>query len=213
MAPPPAGPRVNLGVRPKSGRLLWVESCRTLDGRDRPGAGIEGMKMTRVRLIVFDLDETLVHATEVPFPYAHTFQVGPYFVYVRPFASELIKFCASHFEVAVWSSSSEHYVETVTAELFGTKFPVEFSWAVSKCVQKVDPRSNGYVYVKDLRKAMKHGYSADEIIMIDDSPEKRQRQPRQHLCLQAFSGDPLDTELLGVIERIKVMAEIQSTAA
>lgn len=171
------------------------------------------LKMKRVRLIVFDLDETLVHATEVPLPYPHTFQVGPYFVYARPFASELIKFCASHFEVAVWSSSSERYVETVTEELFGTAFPVVFSWAVSKCVQKIDPKSNGYVYIKDLRKAIKHGYAADEIIMIDDSPEKLQRQPTRHLCLPAFIGDPLDRELLGVIERIKTMAEIRSTAA
>lgn len=166
--------------------------------------------MTRVRLIVFDLDETLVHATEAPLPYVHSFQVGPYFVYVRPFASELIKFSASHFKIAVWSSSSERYVETVTAELFGTTFPVAFSWAASKCVQKVDPRTNGYVYVKDLRKAMKYGYAADEIIMIDDSPEKLQRQPTRHLCLTPFTGDPLDTELLGVIERIKAMAGIQS---
>jgi RNA polymerase II subunit A small phosphatase-like protein len=168
--------------------------------------------MTRVRLIVFDLDETLVHATEAPLPYAHTFQVNPYFVYVRPFASELIKFCASHFDIAVWSSSSERYVETVTAEVFGSTFPVAFSWAVTKCVQKVDPRSNGYVYVKDLRKVMKHGYAADEIIVIDDSPEKLQRQPTRHLCLPAFTGDPSDTELLGVIERVKAMAKIQSSA-
>lgn len=166
-------------------------------------------KMTRVRLIVFDLDETLVHATEVPLLYAPTFQVGPYFVYVRPFASELIKFCASHFELAVWSSSSALYVETVTAELFGTTFPVAFSWGVSKCVQKADPKSNGYVYVKDLRKAMKYGYAADEIIMIDDSPEKLQRQPMRHLCLSAFTGDPLDRDLINVIERVKTMAQIQ----
>jgi RNA polymerase II subunit A small phosphatase-like protein len=167
--------------------------------------------MTRVRLIVFDLDETLVHATEVPLPYAHSFRAGPYFVYVRPFASKLIQFSASHFDVAVWSSSSERYVEAVTAELFGTSFPVAFSWAVSKCVQKVDPRSNGYVYIKDLRKALKHGYAADEIIMIDDSPEKLQRQPARHLCLPAFMGDPLDKELLDVIERIKRMAGMPTT--
>lgn len=163
--------------------------------------------MVKVRLIVFDLDDTLVHATEAALPCPHTFQVGPYFVYVRPFAFDLIRFCASHFEIAVWSSSSERYVEAVTAELFGTTFPVAFSWAVSKCVQKVDAKSNGYVYIKDLRKAMKYGYGADEIIMIDDSPEKLQRQPARHICLSAFTGDPLDTELLGVIERVKAMAE------
>jgi len=168
--------------------------------------------MTRVRLIVFDLDETLVHATAVPLSSPEAFQAEPYFVYVRPFASELIKFCASRFEVAVWSSSSERYVEMVTEKLFGTSYPVAFSWAVSKCVQKVDPKSNGYVYIKDLRKALKHGYAADEIIMIDDSPEKLQRQPTRHLCLSAFTGDPLDRELLDVIERLKAMAALQSAA-
>ena len=168
----------------------------------------KGMNMARVRLIVFDLDETLVHATEVALPCAHSFRIGPYFVYVRPFASDLIRFCASHFDMAVWSTASERYVEIVTAELFGTSYPVAFSWAVSKCVQKVDPKSNGYVYIKDLRKALKHGYAADEIIMIDDSPEKLQRQPTRHLCLTEFTGDPCDTELLGVIERVKAMAEM-----
>jgi RNA polymerase II subunit A small phosphatase-like protein len=173
---------------------------------------MKGRNMAQVRLIVFDLDETLVHATETALQHAHTFQVGPYFVYVRPFAFELIRFCASHFKIAVWSSSSQHYVEAVTAELFGTSFPVAFSWAVSKCVQKVDAKSNGYVYIKDLRKALKYGYGADEIIMIDDSPEKLQRQPARHLCLSAFTGDPLDAELLAVIEHVKAMAGIQSTA-
>jgi RNA polymerase II subunit A small phosphatase-like protein len=172
---------------------------------------VKDMNMARVRLIVFDLDETLVHATEVALPFAHSFRVGPYFVYVRPFATDLIRFCASHFAIAVWSSSSERYVETVTAELFGTSFPVAFSWAVSKCVQKVDPKCNGYVYIKDLRKALKHGYAADEIIMIDDSPEKLQRQPTRHLCLSAFTGDPADKELLNVIERVKAMADMRST--
>jgi RNA polymerase II subunit A small phosphatase-like protein len=166
--------------------------------------------MTKVRLIVFDLDETLVHATEVPLAYPHAFQVGPYYVYVRPFATELIALSASHFDVAVWSSSSERYVEAVTAELFGTQFPAVFSWAVSKCIQKVDPRSNGYVYIKDLRKALKHGYAVDEIVMIDDSPEKLQRQPARHLCLPAFTGDPLDKDLLDVIERIKAMVKTPS---
>ena len=165
------------------------------------------MNSMKVRLAVFDLDETLVHATEAPLPHPHSFKVGPYFVYVRPFASELIRTSASWFDVAVWSSSSEQYVEAVTAELFGTPYPVKFSWSVSKCVQKVDPRRNGYVYVKDLRKVMKYGYAVDEIIMIDDSPEKLQRQPARHLCLSAFTGDPSDKELLIVMERLKSMAE------
>jgi len=158
-----------------------------------------------IRLVVFDLDETLVHATQVPLAHIHDFQAGSYFVYVRPFASELIKVSASRFDIAVWSSSSEQYVEAVTAALFGQSAPLKFSWSVSRCVQKVDPKSHGYVYVKDLRKVMKHGYTVDEIIMLDDSPEKLQRQPTRHLGVPAFSGDPADTALLDMIERIKAL--------
>jgi RNA polymerase II subunit A small phosphatase-like protein len=165
------------------------------------------MNKTKVKLVVFDLDETLVHATEAALPHPHNFKVGPYFVYVRPFALELIRASASWFDVAVWSSSSKEYVEAVTVELFGTPYPVKFSWSVSKCVQKVDSRTNGYVYVKDLRKVMKYGYAVDEIVMIDDSPEKLQRQPARYLCLSAFNGDPSDKELLIVMERLKTMAE------
>jgi len=156
-----------------------------------------------IRLIVFDLDETLVHATAVPLPHPCDFRVDDYGVHVRPFASELIGFCASRCAVGVWSSADARYVEAVTERLFGAAAPVQFSWSVSKCVQRIDPKSNGYVYVKDLRRLMKHGYAVDEILMLDDSPEKLQRQPARHLHVPPFTGDPGDAALLDVIERVR----------
>ena len=156
----------------------------------------------RVRLVLFDLDETLVHATEEPLNWVHSFEVPPYFIYVRPFAEELIRFCAQRFDIAVWSSSSEKYVEAVTSKLFGHEFPIQFSWAINRCVQKVDPRTNGYAYIKDLRRAQKHGYTVEEIRMIDDSPEKLQRQPGRHLHIAPFTGNQSDRELLSVIEKL-----------
>jgi RNA polymerase II subunit A small phosphatase-like protein len=156
-----------------------------------------------IRLIVFDLDETLVHATEVPLPHPCDFQVGAYGVHVRPFASELIDFCASRCDVGVWSSAGGRYVEAVTERLFGAAVPVQFSWSVAKCVQRIDPKSNGYVYVKDLRRLMKHGYAVDEILMLDDSPGKLQRQPANHVHVPAFMGDLGDDALLDVIERVR----------
>lgn len=158
-----------------------------------------------IQLVIFDLDETLVHATEVPLSHARDFQLGRYFVYVRPFASELIKVSASRFDIAVWSSSSQQYVEAVSTALFGQSAPLKFLWSVSRCVQKADPKSRGYVYVKDLRRVMKHGYTVDQIIMLDDSPEKLQRQPAQHLCVPAFLGDPDDRALLDIIGRIEAL--------
>jgi carboxy-terminal domain RNA polymerase II polypeptide A small phosphatase len=57
------------------------------------------------RLIIFDLDETLVHATERDLGYSCDFEVAPYRVYCRPYVQELLEFAGNRFDVAVWSSS------------------------------------------------------------------------------------------------------------
>ena len=157
------------------------------------------------RLVIFDLDETLVHATNERLASVPDFEFSPYFVYIRPFARDLLQYAADNFDIAVWSSSSKAYVEAVTEHVFGNRYPTKFSWAENRCVQKVDPRTNGYVYIKDLRKVQKHGYSVNEIVMIDDSPEKLQRQPRSHLGITPFLGDVNDSALLSVLEKLKAI--------
>jgi len=150
------------------------------------------------KLIIFDLDETLVHATETRLPSAPDFEVGPYFVHIRPFCDDLLIAVAERYDIAVWSSSSERYVVEVAKRIFGEKYPIKFAWSLEKCVQKVDPRSNSYVYIKDLRKVQRHGYQLEEIIIVDDSPEKIARQPRNHLQVKAFHGESDDTCLLEI---------------
>jgi RNA polymerase II subunit A small phosphatase-like protein len=69
-------------------------------------------------------------------------------------------------------------------------------------VQRVDPKSNGYVYIKDLRKLQKFGYSIDEITMVDDSPEKLVRQPRNHVHIAPFTGAKDDQSLLDLADKL-----------
>lgn len=158
------------------------------------------------KLLIFDLDETLVHAVSEPLEYDYHFEVGPYKVYLRPHVKQLLDYCSQNFDIAVWSSSSEKYVESVVENVFGEKYPLKFSWAVNRCVQKPDPSTNNYVYIKDLRKVRSQGYLTEQILIVDDSPEKVQRQPKNLIRIQAFEGDSTDTELLSLIERLKSYA-------
>jgi len=160
------------------------------------------------RLIIFDLDETLVHATERDLGYPCDFEVPPYRVYLRPYVQELVEFAGSRFDIAVWSSSSDAYVSEVVDRLFSNVRP-KFAWSVSRCVQRIDTRSNGYVYVKDLRKVQKFGYSTDEILIVDDSPEKISRQPKCHIHVEPFHGSRDDAELLRVM---RVLEEFECAA-
>ncbi|WP_428001929.1 HAD family hydrolase [Acidovorax sp.] len=156
------------------------------------------------KLVIFDLDETLVHATQVPLAGVHDMEVPPYFVYQRPFVHELLGFAFEFFDVGVWSSSSKEYVAAVTEHLF-SNYPLKFAWSVEKCVQRPDPRTNGYVYIKDLRKLQSLGFKPERITIIDDSPEKVQRQPRSHLPVKPFTGDFQDSELLEIKSALQSM--------
>jgi RNA polymerase II subunit A small phosphatase-like protein len=149
------------------------------------------------KLLIFDLDETLVHASKRELGRPADILCPPYFVYKRPFINELLAKLSPEYDFAVWSSSSPEYVNFLVPALFGS-FRIEFAWASDRCVQRVDLRSNGYVYIKDLRKVQKFGYALDQVTILDDSPEKIVRQPRNHVLVSPFDGDEKDEKLLEI---------------
>ncbi|WP_308920968.1 HAD family hydrolase [Janthinobacterium sp. J1-1] len=157
--------------------------------------------MTR-KLLIFDLDETLVHASTAQLAQAADFACGPYLVYQRPYLHELLRAMQPYYDFAVWSSSSRAYVDAVVAQVFGSEFELKFAWSVERCVQRVDVQANGYVYIKDLRKVQGQGYAVEDITMLDDSPEKIARQPRNHFRVKPYLGQLDDRELLVVAEEL-----------
>ena len=156
------------------------------------------------RLLIFDLDETLVHASREPLAEPPEFIVEPYSVYVRPHLKPLLAFAQERFDLAVWSSASKDYVDRVSQKVFGDT-PLRFVWSVDRCVQRPDPQTNSYVYIKDLRKVQGQGYPLELVTLVDDSPEKVRRQPRNHVRITPFKGDPRDTELLALQSKLAAM--------
>jgi hypothetical protein len=71
----------------------------------------------------------------------------------------------------------------------------------------VDAQSNSYVYIKDLRRVQSHGYPVERITILDDSPEKIARQPRNHLRVKPYYGLDEDRELLAISEEVMVRAK------
>jgi len=158
--------------------------------------------MTQRQLVVFDLDETLVHASLSALSQPHDFTIPPYFIYQRPFLHDILENLAKEFDLAVWSSSSDDYVKAVVKEIFTGRYELRFAWSVDRCVQRVDVRSNSYVYIKDLRKIQGQGFILNDIIMVDDSPEKIIRQPRNHLPIAPYTGDANDRALLALADEL-----------
>lgn len=150
------------------------------------------------KLLIFDLDETLIYATTQPLEHACDFTVGPYSVYKRPHVDKLIDFCAEHFHLAVWTSSTESYAAGVTGHLFGGDRKLEFTFARRKCVQRFDPEIQDYFYIKDLRKAKARGFALSDILILDDTPRKLMRNYGNLIRMGEWTGDSRDLELLHI---------------
>ncbi len=144
-------------------------------------------------LLVLDLDETLIYATESPLARPADFQVGRYAVYKRPHVNAFLTNCQAEFEVAVWTSASSEYAAEVVGGLFTA--PLSFVWAADRCTLKFDLETGERFSIKNLKKLTARGYDLDRVIMVDDSPEKHPRNYGNLVRVHPWLGDENDDEL------------------
>jgi RNA polymerase II subunit A small phosphatase-like protein len=90
---------------------------------------------------------------------------------------------------------------------------LEFIWSRDQCTQRIEPETGQLLWLKNLKKVKRRGYDLDRVLMIDDSPEKLQKNYGNHLLAKPFLGDEADDELLFLkkyLESIKETDNIRS---
>ncbi len=146
------------------------------------------------KLLILDLDETLVYATKDALARQADFQVGPYCIYKRPSVDDFIMACRGLFEVAVWTSASPDYAAGIVAALF--PYQLRFVWASDRRTQTYDPELCEHFWVKNLRKVKALGYDLERVIMVDDTAEKHRQNYGNLVQVREWTGDLGDKELL-----------------
>jgi carboxy-terminal domain RNA polymerase II polypeptide A small phosphatase len=152
-----------------------------------------------IRLLVLDIDETLVKASERQLNGAADLRFREYFVYPRPYLKEFLEYCFKNFDVGVWSSARERYVTFISENIFAEKYAPKFLWSERHCFRP----STGESSIKDLRALGRLGYLPEEILVVDDSPEKIRLQPENLVHIKPYDGQLDDRELLRMIEEIE----------
>lgn len=153
-------------------------------------------------LLILDLDETLVYATEQELSSAPDFRIARYAVYRRPHLSAFLDYCFSDFDVAVWTSASRSYASEVVRQVFGDR-ELRFFWSAERCIQRIDFRTYDSYTVKDLRKVRRLGFALEQILMVDDSPEKLERNYGNYIRIAPFEGDVSDSELPHLVDYLR----------
>lgn len=165
------------------------------------------------KLLIIDLDETLIYSSMTKLSFQEDFRVSQYFVYKRPGLAHFLYFISENFNLAVWTSSTSDYADGIVKQLFPDRSILKFVWARDRCVSKIDIESREQYWIKDLKKVKKLGFDLEKILVIDDSPEKLQRNYGNHIPVIPFLGDPKDDELPRLIiflERIKNLDSVRS---
>lgn len=147
------------------------------------------------KLLVLDLDETLIHAREEPLDRAPDFEFGTYFIYRRPHLDEFLAYALKTFDVGVWTSSGSAYAHHLTRQVVDPA-ALRFVWASRRCTLRRDFSTGDYHPLKRLAKLKPLGYRLSDIIAVDDTPEKHKDNYGNLVRVSEFTGDPADRELL-----------------
>lgn len=154
------------------------------------------------KLLVLDLDETLVYSTERALDRPADLRVAGYHVYKRPHLDSFLDFAFSNFKVGVWTSSGALYAEPLVAQLMGGR-KLEFVWSAVRCSISRDWETGEYITQKRLAKLKKHGFKLDQIIGIDDTATKYAKNYGNLVPVSEFTGDQSDDELLVIQDYLR----------
>jgi len=158
-------------------------------------------------LLILDLDETLIYATEKELNQKEDFKIFEYFVYKRPNLNEFLQKVKNDFLIAIWSSASDDYVKEISKRIIPKELNLEFVWGRTRCTYQRnlqitehdkyynDDIRDDFYYTKPLKKVKRKGYNLDKTLIVDDSPHKLKKNFGNAIYPKAFTGNIKDNEL------------------
>jgi TFIIF-interacting CTD phosphatase-like protein len=139
-------------------------------------------------LLILDLDETLVHATEQPLGRPHDFLVGPYFVYRRPHLDAFLTTGSARFRLAIWSTAGDEYVREVVERIIPAGVELAFAWGRGRCVRRYHAEWFEDEFLKDLKKVKRMGNPLERVLIVEDTPRKVHRHYGNAIYVPPYLG-------------------------
>lgn len=159
------------------------------------------------KLLVLDIDETLIHSADSRLDRDPDFMLFDYFVYKRPGVDTFIDTCFDWFEVGFWTSASPEYARGILEELDGTARNATFLWTRERCSYRVDAETRQQYVVKDIRKLVKSGYDVGKIIFVDDRADSLERSYGNAVIVDRYEGARDDDELSALLPFLEVLGQ------
>lgn len=168
------------------------------------------MKNRSDKLIILDLDETLIHAAQSELNRPCDFKFDHYFVYQRPYLREFLINISEHFSIGIWSSAGDNYVNEIVRHIKPDNVDFVVVWGRSKCSVRRDLTFDTYCFEKRLDKLKKKGFRLEQVLVVDDSPSKSRTNYGNAIYIKEFTGDTADRELQFLYEYLLTLKTVDN---
>ncbi len=162
------------------------------------------------KLLILDIDETLVHASERPLDRKADFTLGNYFVYRRPFLSEFLAWSMGRFQVALWTSGSQSYAAEIAKMIYAGPSEFAFIWSQERCTWCYDTESQEHYWRKELKKVKRKGYDLSSVLIVDDKPVGLRHSYGNLIRVKPFYGDENDLELWLLRQYLETIKDVEN---
>lgn len=183
------------------------------------------MSIPKRKLLVLDLDETLVHSSEVEIAdYDFICRIGgsTFWVKKRPDLDSFLKRVSQIYDLMIWSAGGDDYVRAVVKVIMEGISLVNI-FTHNRCVIKYRPLmgdencdsgTTRYSYViKPLIKIWrKKKWSRQDTVVVDDCKTTFQRNYGNSIQISEFTGQNVDFELdrvLRILEELVVYDNVR----
>jgi carboxy-terminal domain RNA polymerase II polypeptide A small phosphatase len=167
------------------------------------------MTVTRSnKLLILDLDETLIYSTKEILSRAYDFQLDQYFVYKRPGLEDFLSECSCIFRVSVWTASSTNYAYQIIEKIFPKNIKLEFVFTQERCVFNFNHETGVRQIIKPLKKIQRKKYLLSDVIIVDDLRETFQKNYGNAILVSKYSGEEEDEELYLLLKFLKSLRDV-----
>jgi len=152
------------------------------------------------KLLVLDLDETLIHTVEPSDksqtlwePFCRTSE--GYKVHIRPGLHDFLEGVLTRFEaVGIWTAGTQDYAEEILDLIISPNqfLKIKFVYFRNRCSLQRDLETNDFWWIKDIKKLKKFGFDKKQILFVDDKAAGLKKSYGNLIKVPEFNGDPND---------------------
>ncbi|BAY86222.1 hypothetical protein NIES267_57280 [Calothrix parasitica NIES-267] len=159
------------------------------------------------KLLILDIDETLIYSSEKQLDRIPDFKLDEYFVYIRPGLKEFILSCSKLFSLAIWTASSSEYAREAIKNIFPDNLKLEFVFTGERCLLKRNLDLDVIEVFKPLKKVKRKGYSLNHILIVDNIAETFKYNYGNGILVKEYLGEENDRELVLLLKYLEIIGK------